>query len=138
MEQRERSNRGKGWECYLLFSASQDQNTDRNSNLLEERFNLAHGFLGFLVHHGGEGRVQGLCPWRWEGEAIPIHLPWTRKDVQEGGSGHTFKDFPLESYFGQPDPTLKGSKVFKIVLHAEPVMDTSDLNRKEGCWLEEG
>lgn len=59
---------------FVIFSFPETKLPDGNSNWLEERFNLTYSFLGVLVHHGGEGRIQCVCPWRWEGEAMPIHL----------------------------------------------------------------
>lgn len=63
IELRERSNGREGegiGALFVIFSFSKTKIPNKSSNLLEERFNLAHGFLG--VRHGGEGRVQGLCP----------------------------------------------------------------------------
>lgn len=62
IEPRERSNGRKGegvGTLFVIFSFSKTKIPDKSSNLLEERFNLAHGFLG--VRHG-DSRVQGLCP----------------------------------------------------------------------------
>lgn len=43
---------------FVIFSFPVTKIPDRNSNVLEENCNLAHGFLGVLVHHGREGREQ--------------------------------------------------------------------------------
>lgn len=56
MEPRERSNGRKGegmGVLFVIFSFPKSKIPDKSSNLLEERFNLAHGFL--KIRHGGEG-----------------------------------------------------------------------------------
>lgn len=77
IEPRERSNGRKGegvGALFVIFSFSKTKIPDKSSNLLEERFNLAHGFLG--VRHG-DGRVQGLCPWgrRVRPRRVSCHRP---------------------------------------------------------------
>lgn len=77
-----------------IFNFPATKIPDSNADLLEERFNLAPGFLGVLVHHGQAGRVQWVCLWRWEREDIPTHLAWTRKNAQKRGPGPTSNTYP--------------------------------------------